>query len=140
MRILICGSREASTAMIDYAHRCVFRASFKGHSLVVGDASGVDTHVVIGARLYNVPCTIYGITEAPRCTRQVEAYGLVMKYLAPMPPYERCEGDFLARDRVMVKAADLVLAIWNGESRGTKYTYDYACKLGKEAYLRTFTR
>lgn len=140
MNILICGSRDASSQMTDYATRCVFRASFKGHSIIVGDAAGVDAAVVIACRLYNVPCTIYGITETPRCTRQVEAYGLVMKYLAPMPPYIRCEGDFLARDRVMAEACDMCLGIWNGRSTGTMYTVNHARKLGKETHLRTFER
>ena len=37
----------------------------------------------------------------------------------------------LVRDREMVERADYVLAVWDGESRGTKYTLDYAEKLGK---------
>jgi nucleoside 2-deoxyribosyltransferase len=31
----------------------------------------------------------------------------------------------------MVDLADIVLAIWDGRSRGTKYTVDYAVKKGK---------
>jgi len=37
-----------------------------------------------------------------------------------------------------VKRADACLAIWNGKSRGTKYTYDYAVKSGKKAWLKAF--
>ena len=139
MKILICGSREASPRMTDYATRCVFQASLKGHSIIVGDASGVDTAVIIAVRQYNVPCTIYGISKEARCAKQVETYCTAMGYTAPMPPYIRCEGDFLARDRVMVEAADLVMGIWNGRSTGTMYTVNYARKLRKEAHLRTFT-
>lgn len=38
----------------------------------------------------------------------------------------------LIRDRVIVNNADLVIAIWDGKSGGTKYTIDYAKKLGKK--------
>ena len=37
----------------------------------------------------------------------------------------------LKRNEVMVNLADQVLVIWDGKSRGTKYTIDYAKKIGK---------
>ena len=37
----------------------------------------------------------------------------------------------LKRNEEMVKMADVVLVIWDGVSRGTKYTVDYAEKQGK---------
>lgn len=37
----------------------------------------------------------------------------------------------LVRDREMVDIADYVLAFWDGESRGTKYTIGYAKEQGK---------
>ena len=41
----------------------------------------------------------------------------------------------LVRDCEMVERADYVLAVWDGESRGTKYTLDYAEKLGKSTEI-----
>lgn len=37
----------------------------------------------------------------------------------------------LKRNEVMIDLADSVLVIWDGKSRGTKYTIDYAMKTGK---------
>lgn len=37
----------------------------------------------------------------------------------------------LKRNEVMVEAADRVLVIWDGASKGAKYTADYAKKKGK---------
>ena len=41
----------------------------------------------------------------------------------------------LKRNEEMVKMADAVLVIWDGVSRGTKYTVDYAEKQGKKVIL-----
>ena len=41
----------------------------------------------------------------------------------------------LKRNEEMVKLADAVLVIWDGISRGTKYTVDYAEKQGKRVIL-----
>ncbi len=38
----------------------------------------------------------------------------------------------LKRNEEMVKMADSVLVIWDGVSKGTKYTIDYAKKLNKD--------
>lgn len=37
----------------------------------------------------------------------------------------------IRRNDIIVDNADMVLAFWDGESRGTKYTIDYAKKTGK---------
>lgn len=41
----------------------------------------------------------------------------------------------LIRDEEMVNAADLVIAFWDGQSRGTKYTIDYAKSIGRKVKL-----
>jgi len=38
----------------------------------------------------------------------------------------------------MAEQCSMCLAIWNGESRGTKAAYDFAVELGKTAWLKTF--
>lgn len=48
------------------------------------------------------------------------------------PDYNRYKrGAPLKRDEEMVELADAVLVIWDGVSRGTKYTADYARKKNK---------
>ena len=41
----------------------------------------------------------------------------------------------LKRNRQMVDMADYVLVIWDGRSKGTKYTLDYAKKANKQVLL-----
>ena len=41
----------------------------------------------------------------------------------------------LRRNEQMVALADLVIVIWDGKSKGTKYTIDYAKKQGKPLSL-----
>ena len=38
----------------------------------------------------------------------------------------------LKRNEEMVRIADYVLVVWDGRSRGTEYTIEYACKLDKQ--------
>ena len=48
------------------------------------------------------------------------------------PDYKRYgRGAPLKRNEVMIDEADRVLVIWDGKSKGTKYTIDYARKKGK---------
>ena len=52
------------------------------------------------------------------------------------PDYARYgKGAPLKRNEEMVKLADAVLVIWDGVSRGTKFTADYAEKQGKRVIL-----
>ena len=39
------------------------------------------------------------------------------------------------RNRAIVEAADMVVAFWDGESRGTKYSIDYANKIGRTTLI-----
>ncbi|MBQ8393454.1 MAG: hypothetical protein IJX51_06760 [Clostridia bacterium] len=41
----------------------------------------------------------------------------------------------LKRNEKMVKIADIVIVIWDGVSKGTKYTIDFARKLNKNIIL-----
>lgn len=55
------------------------------------------------------------------------------------PNYEKY-GKFapLERNRRMVDIADRVLALWDGKSRGTRFTIEYARKSGKEVIVAVF--
>lgn len=98
----------------------------------VGDAWGVDAMVVAAARLLFLPICIYGINHT---WRNIDVlHGL--QY--PRAVCIHCDGGYLDRDRYLVDHIDLLIAIWNGTSRGTKYTYDYAVKSGKKAHLCTW--
>lgn len=126
-RLLICGSRQASDTLLDAARFAVYRANVNGWRVVVGDAPGVDTAVADACQEFGVVFAMWGIAERPRYPR-----------LPVGVAYHQVNGNYLARDRAMVDGARFVLALWNGVSRGTRYTYDYAVKQGKTAWIRTF--
>ena len=49
------------------------------------------------------------------------------------PEYEKFKrGAPLKRNEKIVELADIIIALWDGKSRGTKFTIDYAKKLKKE--------
>lgn len=75
--------------------------------LIHGGAAGVDTLAAAWARQHDIPT----LCVRPRFVNKKNAY--------------------LARDRQMVDMADVVVAIWDGESKGTKYAKDYAADKGK---------
>ena len=45
------------------------------------------------------------------------------------------KGATFIRNRQIIDNADMVLAFWDGESKGTKYTIEYAIKKGKETQV-----
>ena len=47
------------------------------------------------------------------------------------------KGAPLIRNKEMVDIADMVIVIWDGKSRGTKNTIDYATSRGKKVVLIT---
>ncbi len=54
------------------------------------------------------------------------------------PQYELYgRGAPLRRNEKMVELCDVALIVWDGRSRGTKYTLDYAQRIGKKVILIT---
>ena len=52
------------------------------------------------------------------------------------PEYERYKrGAPLKRNKKIVELADVIIALWDGKSRGTKFTIDYAKNLKKEVKI-----
>ena len=49
-----------------------------------------------------------------------------------LPDYDKYgRGAPLVRNRLIVDYADIVIAFWDGKSRGTKYVIDYCQRVGK---------
>ena len=56
-----------------------------------------------------------------------------LKYTEFLPQYEHYgRAAPLKRNEEIVKYADMIFVFWDGKSRGSKYTIDYAKKLKKE--------
>lgn len=125
--LLITGSREATPAMLDYARRCVDRAFELNYEIIVGDAEGVDECVMKHAHALGAMCIVYG------------ANGKLRRQTTSCSP-EIVAGNYLARDKAMALACDRCIAIWNGHSRGTMHTLNYAKAAGKECWLKDFSK
>jgi predicted Rossmann fold nucleotide-binding protein DprA/Smf involved in DNA uptake len=101
LRVAVIGSRS-----IDYADLSRYIPE-EATALISGGAVGVDTLAEAYAKEKGLPIRII--------KPQYEIFGRK----AP-----------LLRDRQIVECADLVIAIWDGESTGTAYTIDYAHEKG----------
>ena len=128
MQVLITGSREASSAMRVKAEEVVRWALDQGHSIIVGDAPGVDRFVRIACSTAKVPVVVYG------------AYGTIRdpELGKHWEVREKIHGTYPNRDLVMASKCDMCVGIWNGTSRGTKITFEAARRLGKRVIVRTF--
>ena len=129
--LLICGSRKATPAMLDFSRKLVYRAQANDWSIIVGDADGVDRAVINACLEFHVPHIVCG------------AYGKI-RNSSPLAEVVKLRGDYLARDRYMAERCDRIYAVWNGISTGTMYTYRHALKCGlvagETAWLKDFSK
>lgn len=105
MKVLICGSR----AFNDYELlKKVIRNPKKISTIITGCAKGADMLAIRYALEHNIP---------------------IEKYPAEWDVYGKSAG--IRRNIIMVNKADAILAFWDGKSKGTKFTIDYAIKSNK---------
>ena len=102
MKVMVTGSRGIITDMEKYIPQ-------NATLIISGGASGVDRCAEIYADKNNIPKVIL--------RPEYKKYGR----LAP-----------LKRNKEMVDMADIVIAVWDGKSRGTKNAIDYAISIDKE--------
>jgi predicted Rossmann fold nucleotide-binding protein DprA/Smf involved in DNA uptake len=125
MKVLITGSRDTAPEMIEKAIEIVFWCRDHGHEIICGDASGVDTHVVETADLLGVPITVVGSYKMRVRTLKGKNMPMSMSYLG--------------RDEWMARLADRVIAVWNGYSGGTRYTFMSGLKFHKPTFVIDFS-
>lgn len=100
MRVAIVGSRNLLVDIEKYIPKNITE-------LVSGGARGIDTLAEQWADRNNIP-------------------KLIIK-----PDYDKYGRSApIRRNRTIVDTADFILAIWDGKSRGTKFTIDYAKERG----------
>lgn len=105
MRIVVVGSREYPN-MAEVV-QFIFEQD-RDTVIISGGAAGVDTVAIHEARRHRMPYEVY----PANWSRHGRSAGAV-------------------RNREMVDKADEVVAFWDGKSRGTKITIDYAKAQGK---------
>lgn len=110
MRVAIIGSRHftAPNRVTDYV-----RSLPKGSSVITGSASGVDAAVTKAAREAGIP---------------IQVMSASFDELADPTKAE-------ARNRRLVEAGDVLVAFWDGTSKGTRTTIDRALDAGKEVHV-----
>jgi predicted Rossmann fold nucleotide-binding protein DprA/Smf involved in DNA uptake len=54
------------------------------------------------------------------------------------PDHKKYRSPYHHRNRLIAERCDLLVAFWNGHSTGTKYTINYAKKIGKEVKIIKF--
>ena len=125
MNIVITGSRECNNAMCQKIHEITAWAKANNHTILTGDAHGVDVVTRADCRKLHIPCSVYGAFNRFR--------------LSNMGGHlEDCRfADYTTRDKFIVDHADLVIAVWNGKSSGTRLTFQYARVIGKKTIVRT---
>lgn len=83
--------------------------------VISGGAQGVDRLAEAWARQRGIPVQIF------------------------LPDYQRFgRGAPLVRNRLIVGASDLVVAFWDGRSRGTRFTIDEALRAGVDLRVYNF--
>ncbi|MCC7209141.1 MAG: hypothetical protein IT323_17650 [Anaerolineae bacterium] len=138
-RLLITGSRHATPEILDMARRAVTRAKSNGWMVLVGDnPQGVDAAVIDACDALGVNVLVCGTASQPRKGSQREG----SYWQVDMKPRDDDDATlfdgYAVRDRWMIDLCDRMLAIWNGQSRGTKAGFDYARQIRKTANLVTF--
>lgn len=110
MRVAIVGSRRfsESSRVTDYINALPIRAS-----VVTGSASGVDAAATKAARAKGIPVQVIpaSFEEAADAGRSA------------------------ARNQRLVDACDVLVAFWDGTSKGTRATVERALDSGKEVHV-----
>lgn len=98
MKVAVIGSRGLNVKLANYIPK-------NADMIISGGAHGIDTLAEEYADAHGIPKIIF------------------------KPNYKRYgRADTHMRNRKIVKTADMIVAIWDGKSRGTKSTIEYAKK------------
>lgn len=111
MKVLICGSRNITDPAL--VSQAVSHSGITPTHIISGGAKGIDR---LAAYAYAVSRGI-GFTEYPA---DWERYGKRAGFI---------------RNYAMVGAADAVIAVWDGESPGTKHSVEFARSCGKQVFV-----
>jgi hypothetical protein len=108
--VIIAGSRGIRNK--DVLERAIFASTFPVDEVVTGGARGVDQLAVVWAKLNDVP---YRVMKAD-WNRHGKAAGAI-------------------RNVEMARHADALIAVWDGESRGTKHMIQHMEALDKPVFV-----
>lgn len=111
MKFAIIGSRNPGN--ISFAHELEKRINItESDTIISGGAKGIDT----------------------LAAEYAKAHGIALVEIRPDYAHHGRGATFI-RNRAIIEAADMVVAFWNGESKGTKYSIEYANKIGRTTLI-----
>lgn len=110
MRTIIAGSRNITD--INVVRNAIKSSNFKVTTVISGGARGVDKLGEELANKFNIPLEIY--------PADWDKYGKSAGYV---------------RNELMASKADALIAIWDGQSRGTKHMIDLAEKYKLKIFI-----
>ena len=115
MKVIIAGSRDLGTQ--SQVTSAIVNSSWEKEitEIVSGTAKGVDRMGEEFGRTYNIK---------------------VMQFPANWGRYGKSAG--YRRNQQMAEYADVLIAIWDGKSKGTKHMIDIMYRLGKPVYTEVF--
>lgn len=116
-KVLVTGSREMSAAMEKAVIAIVTKIAKDGDCLIVGDAPGVDATAIRTADRLGCQVVVYGANKLRNSTKTGTNHIVTCTYSA--------------RDKLMADDCNVCVAVWNGESKGTRETFQYTLSLGK---------
>lgn len=125
VKVLIAGSRDFDNYELLKSKTDFLLQNIKDKiTIISGTAKGADRLGEEYARekgynLERCPALWYNLSEP--CKIKYDSFGKSYNVLAG-----------LKRNEYMVKEADYIIEFWDGKSSGTKYTIEYARKLGKK--------
>jgi len=110
MKVIIAGSRDG--VWKDLVSTAVLRSGFKLTEIVSGTARGVDRWGEDYAHEHSIP---------------------IKQFPADWNTFNKAAG--FIRNHKMAEYADALIAVWNGESKGTNHMIQTMQKLGKPVYI-----
>lgn len=117
MTILICGPRHFEDILIyKILAQVMYNLGVNPDKIISGGARGVDTYAKQYAERYNIP---------------------FQEFKPDWKKYGKGAGH--VRNQEMVDIADMVVALWDGKSKGTKSTIDKANKKGIPVVIEMVT-
>ncbi len=112
MKVIIAGGRDIEDC--DPVQTAITESGFKITEVVSGGARGVDKSGEALAALHGMPCKVFPADW----NKNGKAAGPI-------------------RNRQMADYADALIAVWDGQSRGTKNMIETMRKLGKPVHVHT---
>jgi len=110
-KIAIIGSRDFKNKKLLGLHMKKLKESHTITHIVSGGAKGADTMGVQWANKNDIETIVY------------------------YPDFKKHKRAYHFRNRQIVHESDIIVAFWNGNSTGTKYTINYAKTLEKEVLV-----